>query len=432
MDKQLLKLAIPNILSNLTIPLVSLVDVGLMGHLPNAEYIVSIGFGVMVFNFIYWSFGFLRMGTTGVISQAFGANDFGKITLVLKQSLFIGFIGSILLLIFQYPIFNLSASLIDSIETTEYLLKQYYNCRIWAAPATILTYVFIGWFLGMQNSKAALYVTLIINIANVLFSYLLVYQFNLEILGVALGTVISQYLGFVFCLIYFRMNYFDLWLRIKNETWKIKSGMRDLLILNGNIFIRTFCLISILSIFKVKAGNLETDLAAANILLLEFITISAYGIDGFAFAAESISGRYFGTRNIELFQKSVKTSFKWGILSGFAFALVFFLWGENILQMLTDKQKIIDIAIDYLPWLILAPIVNAIAFIWDGIYIGATASKLMRNTMLASALLFLMLYQSLFNNWGNHGLWLTLLLFMLTRGVLQTWYYKTQIIKNIY
>ena len=430
MNKEILKLAIPNILSNLTIPLVSLVDVGLMGHLDKANHIVSIGFGVMIFNFIYWSFGFLRMGTTGIISQAFGSGSDDKLVLVLKQSILIGLIGSIVLILFQDFLLELSIWLIDGPEETSGLIGDYFAIRIWAAPATILIYVFTGWFLGMQNSRTVLYLTLLINIANAGVSYFLVSNLEMKIEGVAYGTLIAQYLGLIYCLFYFYRKYPKLFQRFIQDGTSIKEGMKSLLLINANIFIRTFLLILVLSLFKVKAGSsINSELGAANILLLEFITLSAYGIDGFAYAAESLCGKYFGRKQIELFKKAVSTSFIWGLLCGLLFSIIFIMFGGIILNVLTDKVNIIEIAKEYLPWLIAAPLINSIAFIWDGVYIGATASKLMRNTMIVSTLVFLLSYQFLSQKWDNHGLWLALLLFMLCRGVLQTILYKPKVLK---
>lgn len=431
MNRELLKLAILNILSNLTIPLVSLVDVGLMGHLANSSHIVAIGFGVMIFNFVYWSFGFLRMGTTGVISQAFGSEDTKGIVTTLQQSLFIALIGASLLLFSQHYLYAFAEYLISAESSVNRSMSLYFEIRIWAAPATIVTYVFTGWFLGMQNSKAVLYLTLVVNLANAFFSYLFVVVFNYGIQGVAAGTLIAQYLGLVFCIIYLRLNYRKIALLLFKFSSDLFGGFKSLMLLNGNIFIRTFVLITVLSFFKTQAGNISIEIGAANILLLEFVTISAYGIDGFAFAAESISGKYFGKGNRALFLKSIRVSFLWGLMSALVFSIVFILFGKNILGILTDKQMIIDFAIDYLPWLIIAPLVNSIAFVWDGIYIGATASKLMRNSMIFSGLIFFVLFYFLDGSFGNHGIWLSLTLFMLCRGIIQTILFKTSLLKSL-
>jgi MATE family multidrug resistance protein len=431
MNKEILKLAIPNVLSNLSIPLVSLVDVSLMGHLSSSSYIIAIGMGVMIFNFIYWSFGFLRMGTTGMISQAYGANDFERTIQVLKQSLIIGFVGAVLLLFSQSYILQLSNFLIDSNSNIRGLIHEYFSIRIWAAPATILTYVFTGWFLGMQNSKSVLYLTLIVNFGNALLSYLFVFVFDMDIRGVAWGTLIAQYAGLAFCLLYFKSIYIEYFKFSLKRGNSILFGINKLLFLNGNIFIRTFLLIFVLSVFKVVAGNIDSQIGAANILLLEFVTISAYGIDGFAFAAEALCGKYFGTNKIELFKKAVKTSFVWGLCCGLLFSVLFYFFGSFILSILTDKIKIIDLAIVYLPWLVLAPFVNSIAFIWDGVFIGATASKLMRNSMVISAITYFVVYKPLENFYGNNGLWLGLTIFMLSRGILQSILYKKIILNRI-
>lgn len=421
MNREILKLAIPNILTNLSVPLVSIVDLALMGRMPSSHYIIAIGFGTVIFNFLYWAFGFLRMGTTGMVSQAFGKQNQAETIQLLLKGLIISLIAGIVLLIFQKGIAHLSILIIDPDDIIIAPLNLYFKYRIYAAPATISIYVISGWLMGMQDSKSAMVIAIAINGINTLLSYLLVYSFNLDIAGVALGTVIAQYAGILISIIIlfkkYKLNLFRL-------NWKsafTSSGWKEFILVNGNIFVRTICLIFVLSFFKTQAGNVDPILGAANILLLEFVTISAFGIDGFAYAAESLSGKYFGQNNKALFFRAIKVLFKWGIGFSILISLVFHLSGKQILTILTDKNEIIDTALIYLPWLVLAPIINSIAFIWDGIYIGTTASKAMRDTLLISSfIVFLPSYYYFVNSWGNHGIWLSLSLFMLSRGLIQT------------
>jgi len=432
MNKEILRLALPNILTNLSIPLVSLVDLALMGHMPTTSYIVAIGFGTVIFNFIYWAFGFLRMSSTGLVAQAFGKNDLKAIRILLFRALFIAVFGALLLIFLQAPIIKFALLIIQPDEAVVEPLLEYFNIRIWAAIATISIYVLTGWLLGMQDSKSALALSLVVNGVNALLSYSLVTYFGWGIKGVAWGTVIAQYVGFVVALLIIRYKYQIVLLKQSFIWVKDRKAWGNFLGINSDIFIRTLCLIFAMSFFKTKAGNIDPILGAANILLLEFITISAYGIDGFAFAAESISGKYFGIGMRSEFKKSINLTFRWGFGIATFLSLIFAFYGESLLYILTDKLEVVQKALIYLPWLIAAPIVNSFAFIWDGIYVGTTASKTMRNTMLfATLFVFLPTFYLSIYFWGNHGIWFAFSLFMFSRGVLLHFFAKQSIYSRI-
>jgi MATE family multidrug resistance protein len=435
MNREILRLAIPNILTNLTVPLVSLVDVALMGRMASTFYIVAIGLGTLIFNFLYWAFGFLRMGTTGMVSQAFGREDKDAQLLLLQKGLSISLIAGILIILLQWPLRELATQVLQPEAAVIPLLERYIDFRIWAAPATISIFVFSGWLLGMQDSRSALILALIINGSNAILSVLFVYGFGYSIGGVALGTVVAQLLGFISGLFILSKKYDLPPSKITHQLWKrLNQGKswKEFISVNSDILIRTLCLIFTLSFFKAKAANIDPILGAANILLLEFISISAYGIDGFAFAAESISGKYFGRSDKSNLIKSIKYAFFWGFVIAVALAAIFYFFGYDILSLLTNKQQVVERAMPYLPWLILAPLVNMLAFIWDGIYIGTTSSASMRNSMLISTLLvFLPAYFYFFDKYFNHGLWLALTLFMLARGLFLTILFKPKVLSRI-
>lgn len=430
MHKQLIRLAIPNVLTNLTVPLVSMVDLALVGRLLDHYAIIAIGFGTMVFTFLYWAFGFLRMGTTGLVAQALGKEDRKSISVTFYKSLLLAIFFGLLLFLFQDILFDWAIQLIEPDSKVIADLWTYLDIRIYAAPATISIYVLTGCLLGMQDAKSALFLAAIVNGINVSCSYLLLTQLNMGIAGTAWGTVIAQYLGFLVGLL-FLWNFHQNQLYPIRKVWnRVKKGNWAFFRLNADLMIRTLCLIFALSFFKTKAGNAGLILGAANILLLEFISLSAYGIDGFAFAAESISGLYFGKGIKEKFKESVRVSFYWGMGSALFFCLLFYLFGRNILSFFTQNEEIIEVAMNYLPWLIVAPLFNALAFIWDGIFIGATASTWMRNSMLlATFLVFLPSFYLLESLFENHGIWLALSLFMLARGIIQTLVYPKVILK---
>ena len=425
MNKEILKLAIPNILANLSVPLLSVVDVALMGHLNNESYILSIGFGVMIFNFIYWAFGFLRMGITGMTAQEVGRRDVNESYRLLFRGLIIAFLGATLLFVFKDLLLQFSLYLIDSNAAVNSQITTYFNVRIYAAPATLGLYAFIGWFLGKQNAALAMVVTIAINVINALVSYYFVSNLHLETEGVAYGTLIAQYSGFILAVLFFLIFYRkELEAEAFQNIFEI-SAIQKFISVNSDILIRTLCLIFSLSFFKVMSTKESDMIGAANILLLEFVSIAAYGIDGFAFAAESISGKYFGARDQENLKKAIRYCFYWGFGLGSIYALTYLVFGRNILEVLTNQIQVIDIAMDYLWWLVLFPLLSVVPFVWDGVYIGLTSSKAMRNTMLFSTfLIFIPAYYLFSNLWGNHGLWMAMLFFVLARGVSQTWLAK--------
>lgn len=420
MRKEILRLAIPNVLTNLTVPLVSVVDTALMGHMPTKGHIIAIGLSVVVFNIIYWAFGFLRMGTTGLVAQKFGQEKIEASLIYLKRGLYLAIGGGIILLLLSNWIIDLSIHIFQIDVEIQRLISDYFFIRIWAAPFTISIFVITGLLLGMQDAKSSLFIALVINLLNVLLSSLFVLYFDLEIRGVAYGTLLAQLLGFAAAIWLLGSKYklgFRLLLNAADED---RISWIDYLKINGDIFIRTLCLLAVLSFFKVHSAQINETIGAANLILLEFVTISAYGIDGFAFAAESISGKYFGMGNKILFRRSLVALMYWGIGVGVLFSLIFLTTGNYILSFLTDKKDVIDVAMVFLPWLIIAPTINAFAFIWDGIYLGVSATKLMRNTMLLAAIVFFLSFPFLHRVYDNHGVWLCLSLFMLLRGVFQT------------
>lgn len=421
MNKEILKLAIPNILANLSVPIVSVVDVALMGHLSDEAFILAIGFGVMIFNFIYWGFGFLRMGVTGLTAQCEGKKDYNETLRVLFRGLIVAFIGAFFLFIFKNYLLEFALYLIDSTPIVNQEITTYFNTRIYAAPANISLYAFIGWFLGKQNAVIPMVITIVINVLNACLSYWLVNSYQMNTAGVALGTVLAQYSGLILAVIFFLIYYRKSLNKLAYQGVLQLKAIKEFLLINSDIFIRTLCLIFTFSFFKVYSGKEGLIIGAANMLLLEFIGIAAYGIDGFAFAAESITGKYFGAQNKSLLHNAIKLCFYWGLGIGLLYSLTFFVFGENILWMLSSQKEVINEANHYLFWLTLFPIISVIAFVWDGVFIGITASKAMRNTMLISTfLIFLPGYFILHPYFKNHGLWMAFLLFFVARGLTQT------------
>lgn len=401
--------------------MLSVVDVALMGHLNHPDYILSIGFGVMIFNFVYWGFGFLRMGVTGMTAQEVGKGNVDESYRLLFRGLFIALIGGILLFVFKNYLLQLSLYLIGANTVVDEQITTYFNIRIFAAPATLALYAFIGWFLGKQNAKIPMLVTIAVNVLNVFVSYYLVTAMQLNTKGVALGTVIAQYTGLIIAIGFFMLYYRKALTKQAFKAILELKAIKEFLSVNADIFIRTLCLIFTLSFFKIMSVKEGVIIGAANILLLEFTTIAAYSIDGFAFAAESISGKYFGAGDKNQFKKAVRYCFYWGLAFGGLISVVYLFFGEHILGWLTSQKEVITVASDYLMWLVIFPILSVVPFVWDGVYIGITSSKAMRNTMLFSTfIIFLPAYYLLNHYYGNHGIWLAMILFVLARGISQT------------
>lgn len=433
MNRNILRLAIPNIISNITIPLLGLVDLALMGHLGSEIYIGAISLGGIIFNFIYWGFSFLRMSTSGFTAQAYGENKQQETITILFRALLVTFLVSVIILLFQHPIAWLSFKIIGGSNEVEKLALQYFKIRVWAAPAALSLFVFNGWFLGMQNAKYPMIIAIVVNIANITLSAFFVFLLKMKSEGVALGTAISQYVGLGIASLLFLKQYKSLLANLAvKQIMKLKF-FSSFFRVNTDIFIRTFCIIAVFTFFTSKSASIDDTTLAVNSLLIQFLLFFSFFIDGFAYAGEALVGKYIGSREIPHLKKVVKLLFFWGIILAIGFIIVYIPGVNLILHLLTSQQHIINSAQPFLIWVILIPIVSFASFIWDGVYIGATASRAMRNTLLASTLLvFAPVYYFLNSALGNHALWLGMLSFMFARGIIQTILYKNAILNPLY
>ncbi len=421
LNKQILRLAIPNILSNLSVPLLSTVDTALMGRQESAAYIGAVALGSLLFNFIYWSFSFLRMGTTGLTAQAFGKGDRAGVSNILGRALVTALLGSILLLLIQMPLAHLSFRLLDASATVEAFAKEYFFVRIWAAPATLALYAVMGWFFGVQNAFYPLLLTILINVVNVICNVYFVNYKGMKADGVALGTVIAQYTGLLAALGLFYYKYANYIKYLNRKIILELSALKKFLALNRDIFIRTFCLIFAFAFFDNESARQGDVILAVNAILLQFVSWMSYGIDGFAHASESLIGRYLGAGDQGRLKQAISYSFLWAMGFSVVYSLVYLVSGDVLLYVFTDQKNIIEAARPFIFWVVLFPIVATPGYIWDGIYVGHTASVAMRSTMLVALLVYLIFYyaQARFFPWGNNGLWLALLVFMATRGGIQ-------------
>ncbi|MCF6357943.1 MAG: MATE family efflux transporter [Draconibacterium sp.] len=431
MNRSILKLAIPNIVSNITIPLIGLVDLALMGHLGSEVYIGAIALGGVIFNFIYWGFSFLRMSTSGFTAQAFGEGNKTESITILVRALLVSLLISLLILILQVPIAWASFKIIGGSAEVETLANEYFRIRIWAAPAALSLFVFSGWFLGMQNARYPMIIAIAVNVSNILFSMFFVFILNMKSEGVALGTVISQYIGLLIALVLFSIKYKNLLFMISRKGILDFKILVEFLRVNSDIFIRTFCIIAVFTFFTSKSASINNTVLAVNSLLIQLLLFFSFFIDGFAFAGEALVGKYVGARDISKLKKVVKLLFYWGAGLAVVFTIIYLPGVNLILKLLTSQHEVIESAQPFLIWVILVPVASFGSFIWDGIYIGATASKAMRNTLLgATFLVFVPTYYFLNPIFDNHALWMGMVLFMFSRGVIQTFLYRKAILSQ--
>lgn len=422
-NKEIIRLAIPNILSNISIPLLSSFDTGLMGRL-SETHIGAVGISAMIFNFIYWNFGFLRMGTTGITAQAYGQENKQLIANTFARAILIALLISACLLLLQTPLVELGIYLMNvPIEQIE-IVKHYFYIRIWAAPATLMAYAYMGWFFGLQNVIYPLLLTIAINIVNMTISYYLVYYYGMEAEGVAYGTLIAQYAGLLLASALIVYRYSSQISAIQFSFIVQWESLLSFLQINSDIFLRTVLLTLSFALFYSQSAHQGETLLAVNIILLNFVNWMSYGIDGFAFAAESLVGKYKGAKDDYSLREAIQLSFIWGGIVAFCFSVLFFFKGTFLLSLFTDQQHLIIEATSYLYVMAAFPIFSAACYIWDGIYVGLTASKAMRNTMFIAFIGYLVLLYTLPHSYANYGLWYALITFMTLRGIFQFVFYK--------
>ncbi|MBR5612216.1 MAG: MATE family efflux transporter, partial [Bacteroidaceae bacterium] len=362
-NKEILDIALPSIISNITVPLLGLIDVAIVGHLGSASYIGAIAVGSMIFNIIYWLFGFLRMGTSGMTSQAFGANDSQETARLLVRSCGVGLIAATMLILMQYPIKELSFILIQTTSEIYELTSRYFNICIWGAPAVLGLYSISGWFIGMQNSRYPMYIAITQNIVNILASLLFVYGCGMKIEGVAFGTLIAQYAGFIMACLLWKHQYGTLLPHLHLKALTNQQAMSKFFQINRDIFFRTLCLIAVTTYFTSAGAKQGDIILAVNILLMQLFTIYSYFMDGFAYAGEALTGKYIGADQHDGLRKMIKRLFQWGIGIALAFTLIYAFSGEIFLQLLTNDQSVILASKEYFFWAILIPIAGYSAFL---------------------------------------------------------------------
>lgn len=421
MNKQILHIALPSIISNITVPLLALVDTTIVGHLGSASYIAAIALGGMIFNMIYWLFNFLRMGTGGLTAQAYGANQHQATSYILLRSLTIAGGIALTLLLLQRPIFQVTFHFVTATAEVRSLSSIYFNILIWGAPAMLALYSFTGWFLGMQNARIPMCIAITQNVVNIAVSTLLVFGCHLKIEGVALGTLISQYTALLLAVI-FCLTKFDVKQHFELKAILDINTLKRFFQVNRDIFLRTLCLIAVTTYFT-SAGSTQGELTlAANTLLMQFFIIFSYFMDGFAYAGEALGGRYFGAHDRLNFQRMTRCLFAWGGALSVLFFFIYFLSGTSLLHLLTDDSQVINRAQQYLPIIYFIPPISFAAFLFDGLYIGTTATRYMLISMFCASAAFFVLINVC--TLSNTLLWLAFLVYLGGRGLMQAFLFK--------
>jgi multidrug resistance protein, MATE family len=416
-------LAAPIILSNISVPLVGAVDTAVVGHMDQPSAIGAVALGALIFSFLYWSFGFLRMGTTGFIARALGADDQPEMLDTISRVMLMAIVLGGITILISFPMIELSLWLIESTEAVESLTSAYAGIRIWSAPAVLMVYAFTGIFIGLQNTGSVFYLQLVLNITNMVLDAIFVIVFGWGVEGVAWASVIAEYMAMLFGIWLLRGYLLS---AFKSFNWPrmIKAEpLRALLTANGNIFIRTLGLLFAFAYFTAIGARYGETILAANAILLHFQSIMAYGLDGFAHAVEALAGSAFGSGNRAEFKRAVRITTLWSALLSGVVCLVYWLAGEFLLGLFTDIESVKQTALEYLPWMIISPLISVWSFQLDGIFIGVGFARQMRDAMLVSlGCYFLILYWTL-DAWGNHGLFLAMSCFMIIRALTLLFYF---------
>ena len=430
-DRQILQIALPSIVSNITVPLLGMIDVAIVGHMGSPVYIGAVAVGSMIFNLVYWLFGFLRMGSSGLTAQALGRRDLTEVTRLLVRSVTIAIGIALLFIVFQVPMKWLMFWLIGPTADVTPYASAYFNNVIWGAPAMLGLYSLMGWYIGMQNTRIPMIISIGQNIVNILASLTLVYGFGMKIEGVAMGTVIAQYAGFIVALGLLFRYYGRLRRHLVLKGTFVREAMGRFFNVNRDIFLRTLCLVAVNLYFTSAGARSGAVILSVNMVMMQLYLFFSYFMDGFAYAGEALGGKTFGAKNATAFHETLRRLWMWTLIVTTAYTLLYVCCGEWMIGILTDEPQVIEASQAYLWWVWLIPATGCVAFIWDGIFIGITATRGMLVSSFLSALLFFGVYEATRGIIGNHGLWLAMVVYLLMRGVLQTIWYRLRIINEI-
>lgn len=431
MSRDILRIAIPSIVTNITIPLLGLFDVGIAGHLGHASFIAAVSVGAMMFNLIYWNFGFLRMGTSGMTAQAYGRKDYAESALTLKRAVTFGLVSGLVIVAMQYPLQLLALWIIGPSTAVRKLAVTYFSIGIWGAPAALMMMGIKGWLLGMQDSKSPMYISVGVNVVNIGVSLIAVFVFKMGFPGIAVGTVTAEYLGLAASVLLVRGR--QPWVvgeLQRHRGFNIKGSGRFFKV-SGDIFLRSFMLM-IVNLAFVTIGARSGDLIlAVNALMMQLFTLFSYFMDGIAFAGEALVGKYEGQRNRKGLQRCVLMLFAWGAAITVVYTAAYVIFPHGIFQLLSSDVTVVTEAMRYHWWCVAIPVAGMAAFIWDGVFIGLTLTRYMAVAVLVAVVSFFAIYAlAPVEVMGDHALWLAFVSYLALRGMVQTVQYRIHVKKN--
>ncbi|GLQ07705.1 MATE family efflux transporter [Sneathiella chinensis] len=421
--REVLWLAWPIILSNLSVPLLGAVDTAVVGHLPGPQYLGAVAIGAMIFSFLYWGFGFLRMGTTGFVAQAAGAENSDEIRTVLARALILGGGLAVLILLCQVPVLAAALYLVEGSEAVEAGATAYFSIRVWGAPAVLANYAFLGFFIGLGNTRAALMTQVFMNAVNICLDLIFVLGLDMGVPGVAFATVLAEYSAVLLGAYLVRRELLMIGGRWLKQAILSLSDMKQLLAVNLDIFVRTILLIFSFAYFTAQAAKMGEETLAAMAVLMNFVHFLSFGLDGFAHAAEGLVGRAVGRGQPDRLNQVVGISSFWAGAVALLYAGIYAVFGPDFINLLTSVSGVRDVANDYLIWVVVMPLVAVWPYQLDGVFIGAMQSREMRNGMILSFAAYFAALHVFSSFWGAHGLWAGLVVFMVMRGLTLTWVY---------
>ncbi len=414
--KRVLGVAIPIVLANATIPILGAVDTAVVGQLGLAVPIGAVGIGAIIITAIYWLFGFLRMGTTGLTAQAIGSGDKPETSALLVRGIIIGLVAGLILITAQIPVFLGALQLSPASMEVESLAQKYLQIRVYSAPAAIALFGITGWLIAKEKTREVLLLQLALNGINIILDLVFVLKLGWGVEGVAIATLIAEWSGLIFGFWLaregFNNGYWKNWVQIFDRVRLLQMAK-----VNGDIMIRSILLEIGFVSFLFLGSSFDDATLAANQVLIQFLNITAYALDGFAFAAEALVGQALGAKNRPLFRRAVVLTSQWGLGSVILMALAFFVFGNSIINVMTTAEDVRAVSYEYLPWMVAAPLAGVAAWMLDGIFIGATRTADMRNMMFISFCIYLIALALLLPSYGNHGLWASLIIFSIARGV---------------
>lgn len=414
--KQIASLSIPAIITNITTPLLALSDTAIVGHMGGAVYLAAIAVGGTVFNMIYWLFGFLRMGSSGMTAQAYGAGDRNAAFLVLYRALMIALSVGVLLILLQRLVGYVAFSMIDARGLTLDLAREYFGVCVWGAPAMLGMFALTGWCIGMQNSRLPMMISIFVDVVNIALSVALVFLFHFGIKGVATGTIVAQWSGFILCLLCVARIYGFKPVRVK----ELFVGIGRFFRVNTDIFLRTVCLVAVTVWFTRVGAEQGSLMLAVNALLMQLFTIFSFFMDGVGFAAEALCGKFYGAGDMRMLRIATRHLFLLGTIISLLFTILYLVAGQEFFTLLSDDTAVRLKAHEFLGWAVCIPMLSFMAFLWDGVFIGLTHTRMMLLSLLAAMVVYFICYFALFPTMGNHGLWIAFLSYLLTRGIVLT------------